>query len=138
MKVKTYLGQIKILEKRIKRNEEHIRHLRSLADGMKGMRYDTDPVQTSPTDAISDRISEIVDLEAQNAAEIVRLERLKTEIINSINQIDDADAEDVLFYHWVQHYSFQAIAERIPCSLRNVHYIHGRGLAKLSAIINSK
>lgn len=138
MKVKTYLGQIKIFEKRIKRNEEHIRHLRSLADGMRGMQYDKDPVQTSPSDAMSDRIGEIIDLEVQNAAEIVQLETLKTDIIHTINMIDDADAEDVLYYHWVQHESFQAIADRIPCSLRNVHYIHGRGLAKLSAIINGR
>ncbi len=136
MKAKIYLSKIEIIERRIKRNNERIAYLRALADGMKGVRYDTDPVQTSPSDMMSLRIGEIVDLERLNADETVRLEKVKEEIISKIEMIDDADAEDVLFYHWVEHRSFQAIAEMIPCSLRNVHYIHGRGLAKLTEVLN--
>lgn len=132
MTAKQYLKQIKLIEGRIYRNRNRISELRAAADGLRAIRYDGDPVQTSPEDRMAEVVGRIVDLETETAAEILRLEQLKTEVTEQIHTIGYEDGENVLYMKWVAGLSFYAIADQMHYSLRHVHRIHGRALQLLT------
>ena len=131
MTAKQYLRQIRIIEGRIRRNTNRLRSLRASSDGMRAITYDGIKVQSSPEDSMSEKIGEIVDLENQTKAEIIKLEKKKSEITGKIHTIGYEEGESVLFMRWVEGMNFYDIAEQMHYSMRQVHNIHGRALQML-------
>lgn len=128
MNAKQYLKQIKILNGRIARNKERIKSLRESADGLRGIAYDGIKVQTSPTDSISEKIGELVELERKTVEQIIKLEKLKTDITDTINSLDYEAGARMLYLRYVEDFDFYDIAEELGYSLRQTHRVHGKAL----------
>lgn len=125
---KQYLKRIWYLEGRIKRDKERLDSLRMAADGVKGIVYDADKVQTSPADTMSERIGALVDLQRKLVSEIVELEETKSEVLSVIHTLDDEPMEQLLYLRYLLHRNFYEISEEMGYTLRQLHRIHGRAL----------
>lgn len=128
MTAKQYLKRIWYLEGRAKRIKEHIEHLRASVDGVKGIVYDADKVQTSPVDTMSERVGALVDLERRFADTIVELERTRSEVLDTIHTLDNEPMEQMLYLRYLKHMNFYDIAAEMEYSLSGLHKLHGRAL----------
>ena len=134
---KQYLKRIWYLEGRIKRDRERLDSLRMAADGVKGIVYDADKVQTSPADTMSERVGALVDLQRKLVSEIVELEETKSEILNVIHSLDNETMEQMLYLRYLKHMNFYDIAAEMGYSLRQVHYIHGKALKQMDKRVHT-
>ena len=128
MTAKQYLKRIWYLEGRVKRDKERLETLRMAADGVKGIVYDADKVQTSPADTMSERVGALVDLQRKLVSEIVELEETKSEVLSVIHTLDDEPMEQLLYLRYLLHRNFYEISEEMNYSLRQLHKLHGRAL----------
>lgn len=64
----------------------------------------------------------------------IRLEAVEqyTSIEKAIARVKDDDEQEVLTRHYLLDQSWENIAEKMKCTVRNVHYIHGRALKNFS------
>ena len=128
MTAKQYLKRIWYLEGRIKRDKERLETLRMAADGVKGIVYDADKVQTSPADTMSERIGALVDLQRKLVSEIVELEETKSDVLNVIHSLDNEAMEQLLYLRYLKRMNFYDIAAEMEYSLSGLHKLHGRAL----------
>lgn len=138
MTAKQYLKQIRLIDGRIRRNKERIQSLRLAVDGIKGIAYDKDKVQSSAIDTMSESVGKLVDLERNLVGDIVRLELLKTEATKKIHEINFEIGEEVLYLRWVQGESFYNISDSIGYSLPHTHRIHGKALQLMNEVLAPK
>ena len=72
MKAKTYLSEIHLQRNRCRILEEQAEQLRSQIEGVKGITYDKDKVQTSVTNAVEDQLAKLIDIERKFTKELVK------------------------------------------------------------------
>lgn len=125
---KQYLKRIWCLEGRVKRDKARLESLRMAADGVKGIVYDADKVQTSPADTMSERVGALVDLQRKLVSEIVELEETKSEVLSVIHTLDDEPMEQMLYLRYLKHMNFYDIAAEMEYSLSGLHKLHARAL----------
>ena len=99
-----YLSRLWRIDREIQDKEEE---LQSIGMG-KGLRYDRDSVQTSPSDPMS-RVSDIIS-EIEDEKE--RYIRIKHELINEIHSLDDHVYEQILVERFIQRRSMKQIRIR--------------------------
>lgn len=134
MKPKTYLSEIHRLRRMAQRLERKIETLRHRAEGLKGITYDKDKVQTSPANAIEDAVSELVDLESRLAevshkyAEAVRIRT------DQILDMENAQYAELLYLRYVDDgkngkgNTLDDVAEEMHYSFKYVRNLHGKAL----------
>ena len=131
MSAKQYLKRIWFLEGRVKREKERIATLRAVLTGMKGIAYDADKVQTSPSDPMSEKVGALVDLERKTMADIVALEEMKSETLSVIHTLDDELMEQLLYLRYLHHKNFYEISAEMNYSLRQLHKLHSKALREI-------
>lgn len=135
MTAKEYLLQVQILDTKIRHKEEEREQLRRAVEG-RGIAYDKERVQTSPSNVQESAIIKYLDLE-------VEIERLvddyisrKDAIINQIHSISGKDADKyirILYDHYVpdeKHKvkSLEQIAVDMNYNYTYTCELHGRAL----------
>ena len=133
MTTKQYLKQAYRLNDLIKSNQQELADLRLLSDGVPGIDYSKERVQSSPSqDApFVHIVCKIIGLENEINAEINRMVSLKLEIRSVINAVQDHDERLLLKYRYLNFMQWDDICEHMQVSMRTAHRIHAAALANV-------
>lgn len=134
MKPKTYLSEIHRLKRMAERLERKIETLRHRAEGLKGITYDKDRVQTSPANTIEATVVELVDLETRLAEVSHRYAETARIRTKQILDMDNAQYAELLYLRYVDDgrngkgNTLDDVAELMHYSPSWVKKAHGRAL----------
>lgn len=123
-----YLGQLKHLERQIRRHEERLDELRNACCGVRAVTYDGDPVQTSPSDTTTELIVQAVELEKEIEIEKLDLSDLRMVICFQISALVDKRYRTILHERYVMDRSMAAIAKKLDVSERWNRRLHNEAL----------
>ena len=130
MKPKEYLLQAQKARNRYYRALEDIERIRTLAEGVKAIRYDKDNVQSSPD---PDRFAEyMAKLDAAEAKLMKAADEYLTWYTTLREQIDSIEPEiysDILNLRYIQMLPLWKIAEETGYTIRHVTRLHEYALA---------
>ena len=134
MKPKTYLSEIHRLKRMTQRLEHKIETLRNRAEGLKGITYDKDKVQTSPANAIEEAVVELVDLETRLVEVSHRYAEAARIRTDQILDMDDPRYAELLFLRYVDDgkdgkgNTLADVADMMNYSLDWTFRLHGMAL----------
>ena len=128
-----YLSRYQVAKNEVMDVELRIERVRSEMMGVKGISYEDGdmPKAQFRTGDLSDYIARIDDLIKDWETAQVRAVELMREISETINAIDHNQARRVLMLHFVDGYSYEDIADMIPCDVRTVFRYRAIGLRKV-------
>ena len=128
-----YLSRYQIARAEVGDIEKRIERVRSEMMGVKGISYEGGdmPKAQFRTGDLSDYIARIDDLIKDWETAQDRAVELMREISETINAIDHNQARRVLMLHFVDGYSYEDIADMIPCDVRTVFRYRAIGLRKV-------
>lgn len=128
---KEYLNGYRKAVRRIRRIDEELEELQELAKSVKVTDYSGMPHGGGTSKDLSDELARIDSLKR-------KLEREKEQGVESyisiekcIGEVEDEEENDVLFYRYVKGLRWWEIAEKMECTERWVHKLHGRALNRL-------
>ena len=124
---KEYLRQIRLFDICIKQKEAELAAMRSELENMSAA-VTGERVQTSAKDKMSEKVSHIVDLEAQIIQDKEKFLRMKDRIINEIQGLDNSVYVDILYKRYVEYKQLEEIAVEMNYSYRQVLRLHGFAL----------
>ena len=102
MTASEYLRQVEVLNVRIDQKRKELERIQNEAYGVKGMRYDTDRVQTSPVDHMPDMVIRCIELEEEIRKDIERNIELRHQIIYQIQGMPDLQHVQLLYKKYVE------------------------------------
>lgn len=130
MKAKEYLRQLQRLDIMINQKNRELNDLRLKSQGIVGVDYSKDRVQTSPSgDApFVKLIGRFIDLEAEINTEIDKFVDEKHKIINQIQGLKNSDYIALLFKRYVEFKKFETIAVEMDFTYDHIRHLHGCAL----------
>ena len=130
---KEYLRQLRTAEIKIEQKEEELERLKSSLESI-STGTDSERVQTTPRDRLSEEITRIVDLEKEINSDLGALLMLRNKIINEIHSMDNPVYMDILYKRYVQYKSLEEIAVEMSYSYVHIRRLHGYALIQFSKI----
>lgn len=132
MTAKEWLNRARTIERELRvmgeAREEMIAKLTKATRSISG-----DIVQSTKDPHAFDRLGELAhEIEARTR----ELDRVKAEILRTINRVPDGLCRVVLIERYLNCKSFERVAVDNYISIRNVWRIHGRALAAVEVILN--
>lgn len=127
-KAKAYLMRVRWINDDIKREEEEIQQLTAMAEGIKAVTYDTDKVQTSTGDHLSDSVIKLIDHKLKLEADIIEMVELRDLIRKQIADMPDPIHRQILFRYYLDCQLFEKIACDLNYSYQYIINAHGRAL----------
>ena len=121
------------IDQQIGRINAKIRSLRESLQ-LSGVRYDTDRVQSSPSDRMSAVIAEIDALEHKRDALVDARMKAVEQIEAAADRLSDETERTVLYMQYVGHERMDDIAETIGFSRSRLYEIRSRALRSLDAV----
>lgn len=130
---KEYLRQLRTAEIKIEQKEEELERLKSSLESISAG-TDSERVQTTPRDRLSEEVPIIADLKEEIKSDIKALLILKNKIINEIQSMDNPVYIDILYKRYVQYKSLEEIAVEMSYSYVHIRRLHGYALIQFSKI----
>ena len=124
---KEYLRQLRTAEIKIEQKEEELERLKSSLESI-STGTDSERVQTTPRDRLSEEITRIVDLEKEINSDLGAMLMLRNKIINEIQSMDNPVYKNILYKRYVQYKSLEEIAVEMSYSYTRLRHLHGRAL----------
>lgn len=122
------------LDKHIRDKVDKLDRLRASV-GNSGVRYDTDPVQSSSgLDRLERTIAEIVDLEKEIDEMIDRYSEYKNYVISKIDKIPNEKSRNVLYDRYILFMSFTDISVDMKVCSRWARRLHERALVEYAEV----
>lgn len=138
MTAKEYLSQARNIDRRINDKVAHVSQLRDMAMNVSAVISDM-PRSPSPNNQrMENIIARLTDTEEEINADIDRLVSLKLEIMNTIWQVADENAQMVLERRYHSFKSWEDIAADMSVSIRWVHKIHVKALDDIEKILEKR
>lgn len=131
MNKKEHLKQGYKIRQEIKIQQDILLELKSNLDDMKAISYNKDKLQGGPLQddsKIIDKIDDIIVVEEIIKAKNDELKRLQAKLFIEIDQMEDIDEKNLLKARYILNEKWEQIAERLYCSVRQVHRVHRRAL----------
>lgn len=129
MTAKQYLSQIRRLRHLIKREQDQIADIRSMAESVGAIRYDKDPIQSSPAnDAMPNYIIQLTEAETRAKQRIEEYLELVMTIRTQLDQITPGLYSDILYMRYIEGKNLYRIAEELNYDYNYIRKIHGRAL----------
>lgn len=128
---KEYLRGYRANRRRISRIDDEVRELRELAESTKATDYSGMPHGSGNQKDLSDELERIDSLEKRLQKEKSKCIESYISIENQIKTVSNEDENDVLFYRYVKGLRWWEIAEKMDCTERWVHKLHGKALEHL-------
>lgn len=124
MTAEQYLEQIEAIDMQINQDIRRLEQMRSAATGTKAIRYDTDPVQTSPEgDRLLLDVAKYVELEKRINAEIDRFIDVKDLIIRQIRGLHTVKNVQFLYLRYVDYMPLEEVCKEMGVSYRQISRI---------------
>ena len=138
MTAKEYLSQARNIDQRINDKVAHVSQLRDMAMNVSAVISDM-PKSPSPNNQrMESIIARLTDTEEEINADIDRLVSLKLEIMNTIWQVTDENAQMVLERRYHRFKSWEDSAADMGVSIRWVHKIHAKALDDVEKILEKR
>lgn len=128
-KAKEYLKQVRKLDTMIEQLIKERDSLRQF-DGVLGLSYDGDPVQTSPDGSapFEKTVARIISLEAELDDLIDEFVATRTKITREIHGLDNMLYVRLLYKRYVEYKSLELIAAEMYYSYDRIRHLHGYAL----------
>ncbi|MCI9127591.1 MAG: DUF1492 domain-containing protein [Eubacterium sp.] len=131
MTVKERMQQINIANRMIENKQEEIQHLHDLATRVT-ISVESERVQASGSnDKMADIICSATDLETELKKDISDLIKLRRQIMDEIDALENIDMIDLMYKRYFQCKKWEQIAEELHMSYRNVIRLHAKALKRL-------
>lgn len=124
---KEYLRQLKTASIKIEQKEDELERLKAAAESISA-NNESERVQTTPRDRISEDVACIADLKEEINRDIGELLILRNKIINEIQSLDNPVYIDILYKRYVEYKTLEEIAVEMSYSYRQVLRLHGLAL----------
>ena len=135
---KEYLAQARNIDQRINDKLAYVAQLHDMATNVSAV-ISNMPKSPSPNNQRMETIiARLTDTEDEINADIDRLISLKLEIMNTIWQVADENAQMVLERRYHSFKSWEEIAADMSVSVRWVHKIHGKALDEVEKILEKR
>ena len=148
-------NEVKDFFRQIRREQAEVAHLETLISKTRlsllpqGFRYDTDKVQTSPTDPMTEKAAIIADYSRQLNESLSKLMKRKREAEQLIMSLDNTDERDIMRLYYMESqetsdtkdkvlYSWDQVASEKYMNKRWVLKLHGRALIHLQTKEDTK
>lgn len=129
MNAKEYLNQVYRIDNRINSLILEFDDLRSRADSLGGSSFGEKVQSSQKNDAgFVNSVLKIIELEGYITTQIDKLIDLKKEISASIENVSNVEEKVLLRYRYINCLTWEAIAEQMGYSLRQIYRIHGNAL----------
>lgn len=92
-----------------------------------------DTVQSTKDPHKFDKLGELAEAIEYRTKE---LDKVKAEILETVNKVNDPLSRVVLIERYINIKSFERVAVDVNVSIRNIWRIHGRALQEVEAILN--
>lgn len=129
---KEYLRQLRTAEIKIEQKEEELERLKSSLESI-STGTDSERVQTTPRDKVSEDVPQMVDLKREIESDIKELLILKNKIINEIQSMDNPVYINILHKRYVQYKSLEEIAVEMSYVYVHTRRLHGLALQAFRA-----
>lgn len=124
---KEYLRQLRTAEIKIEQKEEELERLKASLESI-STGTDSERVQTTPKDRLSEEVPIIADLEKEINSDLGAMLMLRNKIINEIQSMDNPVYINILYKRYVQYKSLEEIAVEMSYSYTRLRHLHGRAL----------
>lgn len=129
MTAKQYLGQIRILDIKIRQRQREAAELKLAATCTGSISAQGEKVQTSASgDKLLNAVARYVDLEAETQGMIDAMQKRRHDIIAEIQDLDDVRYIQVLFKRYVEYKKFELIAVEMGYDFVWVRKLHKQAL----------
>lgn len=129
---KEYLRQLRTAEIKIEQKEEELERLKASLESI-STGTDSERVQTTPRDRLSEEVPIIADLKEEIKSDIKALLILKNKIINEIQSMDNPVYINILYKRYVQYKSLEEIAVEMSYVYVHTRRLHGLALQAFKA-----
>lgn len=132
MMAKEFLRQAYRLNELINSDLGELQNLRELSRSVSSPVFEEKISGTRNTDPPFVRyVGKIIDLEKQIQQEVDRLVKLKSDIREAINQMQNVDEKLLLRYRYINFLNWEEICVNLNVSIRTVHRLHSSALQHL-------
>ena len=138
MTAKEYLSQAWNIDRRINDKLAHVAQLRDMATNVSTVISDMPRSPGLNNQRMENIIARLTDTEEEINADIDHLVSLKLEIMNTIWQVEDENAQMVLERRYHSFKSWEDIAADMSVSIRWVHKIHAKALDDVEKILEKR
>ena len=128
MTTKTYLGQARFLDMRIKSKIQQIDSLRELATSCTAVFSDMPRNPNHGSSKVERCVLKIIEVQEGLKDDINELVELKKEIMSTIKAVDDVELQTLLELRYLCFKDWPDIACEMHCSESNVYKVHSRAL----------
>ena len=129
MSAKEYLGEIRRLTAVIDSYQRSIDILRSDIEGIRGISYDKDRVQSTASDStILNQIIRLEELAGKMGDVMIERAKKRAEITSQITLMPNRNYMQILFKRYVEFKKFELIAVEMGYSYDYVRELHGQAL----------
>lgn len=125
---KEYLDQLHLLDVKINQDLERLEEMKHSALGIRGIQYDTDKVQVSPSDKLCADVARYADFNEKINKEIDRFVDAKNKVIEQIQGMKNPVYVQVLFKVYVQYKTLKEATPEIGLSYSTVLTKHAEAL----------
>lgn len=129
---KEYLRQLRTAEIKIEQKEEELERLKASLESI-STGTDSERVQTTPRDRLSEEVPIIADLKEEIKSDIKALLILKNKIINEIQSVDNPVYINILYKRYVQYKSLEEISVEMSYVYVHTRRLHGLALQAFKA-----
>ena len=133
MTPKEYLNQAYWLDRRIDSKLEQLSALRDTATKTTAVMDGEVVSHTRNVHSLQDVIAKIIDMQEEINSDIDALVDLKRDIMRTIREIEDPEAQTVLELRYLCFKRWEEISVIMNYSVRRVYQIHDEALEKLTA-----
>lgn len=132
MAAKEFLKHAYRLNELINSDLEELQNLRELSRSVSSPVLEEKVSRTKCTDPPFEKyVIRIVDLEQQIQQEVEQLIKLKSDIREAINQMENVDEKLLLRYRYINFLNWEEICVNLNVSMRTVHRLHSSALQHL-------
>lgn len=133
MTAKEYLSRLRSIELRLMAEANEIEALSDMATHITSA-INSDGIHTSgaTSDKLGNCVSRLVDLQRDIDSDILMLEKVRGEIIASLENVQNDKYRELLRMRYVGHMTFEEIAIAMDMSWRHTVRLHGRALQDFS------
>lgn len=126
---KDYLRQFQKLNREIEQKQFSLSKLIDSRDRI------TTILSDMPRGGESDRMcicDDIIDMQEDLKEKLTEAMRIRNDIQNKIDVVEDIDERIILNYRYIDNLKFEDIAERMSFSTRSVFYLHDKALKNIN------
>ena len=136
MNAKEFLEQYQRIESKVRIYETEVERLRTQAEGLH-ISLDGMPKATGGKNDKFERLAvQLAEYETMMQAELSRLYSKRINIIATLDQLQDAKHQTLLYSRYIEGKTWETIAYEMHISWRHCYRIHGHALQRLDKILN--